>query len=212
MIELKKKSSLKGCEIAPRPPMANKTERSDWTMSTSRNYHDNENWRCVRIRMGGGRSRPDFSPPRHSQLLPSINVVPFLFSFRSRKTQLRRSFLNAVGLNWQKGPRHGATLYPSSAPPPFRPLSPFYTYIYIYNSIKRLVDASRHCWHLVILTSRCETSLIQCEIARQDERAAARTFFSLEQPFCGPSYFGDRLLMDRATVSVHKRGVKAPWN
>jgi len=92
-------------------------------------------------------------------------------------------------------------------------LPPSYIYIYIYNSIKRPVDASWHCWHLVILTSRCETSLIQREIAGQNERQrkkerereATKTF--LEQPFCGPSCFGDHPLMDRATVSVHQRVV-----
>lgn len=119
-----------------------------------------------------------FSSPLPFPAFTWYYVESASFLFLKRKTQLRRSFLNAVGLNWQKGPRHGATLYPPSALPPFAPLL-----IYIYNSIKRPVDAPRHCWHLVILTSRCETSLIQQEIARQDEREAARTFLSLEQPF-----------------------------
>lgn len=147
-------------EVAPWPPMASKTDPSDWTMSTSRNYHDNENWRCVRVRMGGGgRSHSDLSPP----FFPLISAFTWYyvesasFFFSEQKTQLRRIFLNAIGLNWQKGSRHGATLYPPSAPPPFRVAYPP-SYIYIIRSSAPLtrpdtVDiwlfwrhAARHRW------------------------------------------------------------------
>lgn len=152
---------------------------------------------------------PPLSPSPFA-FLPSITSSPLLFSSRRERRSCAASFLNAVGLNWQKGPRHGATLYPPSAPPPFPlSLSPSPSYIYIYNSIKRPVDAPWHCWHLVILTSRCETSLIQREIARGGGRERG-PFSRYNNPSMGPYILGTARWWTEPPV--YKRGAKAPWN
>lgn len=82
----------------------------NWTMSTFRNCHDNKNYRYIHVRMGGGQSRllisPPFSARRYFPPLTLSGITSNPLFFGAKDAQLRRSFLNAVGFNWQKGPRY----------------------------------------------------------------------------------------------------------